>query len=129
MQVNATELEARCLALLHDVAATGEPLTITKRGKALARLVPATDEAPAGPPMDRIRLGLPLRDWLEYALSPPAVRLCPIPPAVAAESAALSDALSGDPADRRIVSTARLHGATLRTSDRRIIRSGGGAVA
>jgi prevent-host-death family protein len=37
--VNATEFKARCLELMDRVAATGNPLVITKRGRAVARLV------------------------------------------------------------------------------------------
>ncbi len=39
--VTATEAKARILALLDEVAA-GEELAITKRGRTVARLVPAT---------------------------------------------------------------------------------------
>lgn len=39
-----TEFKAQCLALLEDVSRTGEPLTITKRGKPLARVVPSAGE-------------------------------------------------------------------------------------
>ncbi|HEY1697520.1 MAG TPA: type II toxin-antitoxin system Phd/YefM family antitoxin [Polyangiaceae bacterium] len=37
--VAVTEFKAHCLSLLEDVARTGEPLIITKRGKPLARVV------------------------------------------------------------------------------------------
>lgn len=37
--VAVTEFKAHCLALLEDVARTGEPLVVTKRGKPLARVV------------------------------------------------------------------------------------------
>ena len=37
--VNATEFKARCLELMDRVASTGNPLVITKRGRAIARLV------------------------------------------------------------------------------------------
>jgi prevent-host-death family protein len=37
--IPVTEFKARCLALLDDVARTGRPLVITKRGKPLARVV------------------------------------------------------------------------------------------
>lgn len=36
----ATELKARCLAILDEVARTGEPVTVTKRGKPVARVTP-----------------------------------------------------------------------------------------
>lgn len=39
--INASEFKAKCLALLDRVAETGEILTILKRGRAVARLVPA----------------------------------------------------------------------------------------
>jgi prevent-host-death family protein len=36
----AGEFKAHCLALLDEVAATGQALTVTKRGRPVARLVP-----------------------------------------------------------------------------------------
>lgn len=39
--VGATEFKARCLELMDRVATTGNPVVITKRGKPVARLVPA----------------------------------------------------------------------------------------
>lgn len=74
--------------------------------------------------LGRIRLGLPLRDWLEAATAPPLVRRMGITPAVAAEVAALPSTFHRDPADRIIVSTARLLGATLLTRDRLIQKCG-----
>jgi prevent-host-death family protein len=44
--IPAGEFKARCLALLDEVAQTGMPLLVTKRGKAVARLVPV--EEPPG---------------------------------------------------------------------------------
>jgi prevent-host-death family protein len=38
--VGAIEFKARCLELMDHVAATGNPVVITKRGKPLVRLVP-----------------------------------------------------------------------------------------
>ena len=37
--IAVTAFKARCLSLLEDVARTGEPLIVTKRGKPLARIV------------------------------------------------------------------------------------------
>lgn len=74
--------------------------------------------------LKRIRLRLPVRDWLEAAVAPPLVRRVPISPAVAAEVAALPDSFHRDPADRIIVASARTTGATLLTQDRRIIGAG-----
>jgi PIN domain nuclease of toxin-antitoxin system len=74
--------------------------------------------------LGRIRLALPLREWLERATAPPLVQRCGISPAIAAELASLPATLHRDPADRIIISTARVFGATLLTSDSRIISSG-----
>jgi len=38
--VNASEFKAKCLAILDEVAATGEHVTILKHGQPVARLVP-----------------------------------------------------------------------------------------
>src|SRR5207249_12254558 len=37
----AGEFKARCLAIMEDVSKTREPVVITKRGKPVAKLVPA----------------------------------------------------------------------------------------
>lgn len=71
--INATEFKARCLALLDEVAETGEVLTIRKHGRAVAQVqpwVPRWD----GPPQTRlagtvkffgdvVRPALPHRAW------------------------------------------------------------------
>ena len=43
-EIPAGEFKAKCLKLMDDVAATGEELVITKRGKPVARLIPAKEE-------------------------------------------------------------------------------------
>ncbi len=48
MNINAAEFKAKCLKLLDEVAATREPLIITKRGKPVARVVPVEEEKPRG---------------------------------------------------------------------------------
>jgi prevent-host-death family protein len=42
--ISATQFKARCLALLDEVADTGESIVVTKYGKPVARV------EPAGPP-------------------------------------------------------------------------------
>jgi prevent-host-death family protein len=42
--IPAAEFKAKCLALIDRVRERGEAITITKRGKVVARLVPAGDE-------------------------------------------------------------------------------------
>jgi PIN domain nuclease of toxin-antitoxin system len=71
--------------------------------------------------LGRIHLTIPLREWLEKAVAPPLVRRQGISPAIAAEVAALPDSFHRDPADRILVATARVLGATLLTRDRRIV--------
>ena len=43
--INASQFKARCLALLDEVAATGETITVLKRGKPVAQLVPPAPAA------------------------------------------------------------------------------------
>lgn len=74
--------------------------------------------------LGRIELRLPLREWLEKAAAPPLVRRIGISPAIASEVAALPDSFHRDPADRILVATARVIGATLATCDRRILGAG-----
>jgi prevent-host-death family protein len=44
--VSVSQFKARCLALLAEVERTGRPLTVTKRGKPLARVLPPTTRKP-----------------------------------------------------------------------------------
>jgi prevent-host-death family protein len=48
MKIAAAEFKARCLALIDRVHTDGQGITITKRGRVVARLVPAgeCDERP-----------------------------------------------------------------------------------
>ena len=39
--IKASEFKAKCLQIMDEVASTGEPVLITKNGKAVAQLVPA----------------------------------------------------------------------------------------
>ena len=45
-KIAAAKFKATCLSLMDRVAETGEPLEVTKRGKALVRLVPAGAQTP-----------------------------------------------------------------------------------
>ena len=44
MKIAAAEFKAKCLALIDRVRERGEPITITKRGRVVARLIAADDE-------------------------------------------------------------------------------------
>jgi prevent-host-death family protein len=45
-EVQASQFKAQCLGLLDEVAATGQPIVVTKRGKPVAQVVPV-DEPPS----------------------------------------------------------------------------------
>jgi prevent-host-death family protein len=40
-EINASEFKAKCLAILDEVARTGQPVTILKRGRPIAQLIPS----------------------------------------------------------------------------------------
>ncbi len=68
--MNASEFKAKCLAILDEVSQTGEPLTILKRGKPVARLVPPGPQAP-GYPQHQLRGMMEiLGDIVETAVDP-----------------------------------------------------------
>ena len=73
--------------------------------------------------LGRITLHLPLRDWLEAATAPPLLQRLGISPAVAAAVATLPASFHRDPADRIIVASAQVLGATLLTRDQRILEA------
>jgi len=43
-EINASEFKAKCLAIIDEVAQTGQTVTILKRGKPVARLVPSVPQ-------------------------------------------------------------------------------------
>ncbi len=53
MKMNATEFKAKCLAVIDRVHARRESVTITKRGRVVARLVP--DDTTTEKPWLRLR--------------------------------------------------------------------------
>ncbi|HEX2685418.1 MAG TPA: type II toxin-antitoxin system VapC family toxin [Kofleriaceae bacterium] len=71
----------------------------------------------------RVRLALPIDEWLARATAAPRVEVYPVTPGVASEVVALGSTRGWDPADRIIVATARVLGVPLVTSDARIIDS------
>jgi len=112
---------------------TGEPRLSAAQRRRLAKITPQSPalvsdislwEVAKLLSLGRIEMDVPLREWLEGASAEPLVRRCGISPAVAAEVAALPDSFHRDPADRILVATARILGATMLTQDERIIRSG-----
>ncbi len=73
--------------------------------------------------LGRIRLTLPLRQWLDQATASPIVERVSISPAITAETTLLPHHFHRDPADRILVATARILGATLLTTDERIVKA------
>lgn len=72
----------------------------------------------------RITLSQPLHQWIELALRAPGLRLIPLSPDVAVESCKLPEGCPADPADRMIVATARIEGASLVTRDEKLLQYG-----
>jgi prevent-host-death family protein len=48
--IKASEFKAKCLALMDEVAQTGERIVVTKNGKPVADLVPHQEAAPRKSP-------------------------------------------------------------------------------
>lgn len=71
--IRASEFKAKCLAILAEVERTGEPVTILKRGRPVARLLPPVPEEGRYPQHalfgtvkivgDIIEPVLPAEDW------------------------------------------------------------------
>ncbi len=72
----------------------------------------------------RIELDRGSAQWMDDTMQELRLELLPLTPAIAARAFQLGDAFHGDPADRLIVATALVHGATLATKDRLIGKSG-----
>ncbi len=70
---------------------------------------------------ERIGFFIDADRWLEQVESLPSIRFIPVDNRIAAESVNLPDFSHKDPADRIIIATARQYGATLITSDKKIL--------
>jgi len=72
----------------------------------------------------RGRVGIPrnIRAWVTEALNQPGVSIAPLTPEIVIESVNLPGDLHGDPADRLLVASSRVLGATLLTKDDRILQ-------
>jgi PIN domain nuclease of toxin-antitoxin system len=68
----------------------------------------------------RLRLDRSATDWLEHAAALDRLEVVAIRPGIAVRSTQLGHAFQGDPADRLIVATALVEGASLVTKDDRI---------
>jgi PIN domain nuclease of toxin-antitoxin system len=70
--------------------------------------------------LGRLQFSMALKPWLEHATAAPLVERIGISAEIAAEVTALPKGFQRDPADRLLVATARVLGATLVTADVRI---------
>lgn len=71
--------------------------------------------------LGRLRLSCPAEQWIRDGLSVAGVRLAELTPTVAIDAGAIPRDALADPIDRLLVATARQLGATLLTSDDRIL--------
>jgi len=71
-QMRASAFKARCLKVMNDIQATGEPVIVTKRGKPVVKVVPVESEmgdifgfmAEKGTSIGDIESPVvPLKDW------------------------------------------------------------------
>jgi PIN domain nuclease of toxin-antitoxin system len=69
----------------------------------------------------RLSLSRPIEEWVRDALRAPGVRLEPMSPEIAIESARLPGSPHGDPADRILMASARVLGGRLATCDSKLI--------
>ncbi len=86
------------------------------------RISPATVfEVTALHTSGRLRLALPLEQWIRQGLEVPGVRIAELSPAIAIDAGSIPRSALADPLDRLLVATARQLDATLLTSDTRIL--------
>lgn len=69
----------------------------------------------------RLELTLPVKQWIDEALSSPGVQLLGLLPDIAVDSTQLPGQFHRDPADQIIVATARFYDALLLTLDTKIL--------
>ncbi len=72
----------------------------------------------------KLELYSPVDIWIRNALRTPGLSIAPLTLEIAIESCNLPSPFHGDPADRIIVATARIMGASLLTRDSKIVAYG-----
>ena len=70
---------------------------------------------------DRIRLSMPVDEWIHQASATPGMQMLGLIPDIALESTRLPDAPHGDPVDRMLIASARVHNLALVTTDEKIL--------
>jgi PIN domain nuclease of toxin-antitoxin system len=81
-------------------------------------------EVGAGAKRGRIELNMATQAWFDLALVDPGLRLLALTPEIASETAVLPDDFHGDPGDRLVAATARVHNLVLCTHDEKLLRFG-----
>jgi prevent-host-death family protein len=66
--ISASEFKAKCLAILDEVKRTGEPVTILKRGKPVAQLLPPVPSREVYPQYTLAGMGEIVGDIIEPPL-------------------------------------------------------------
>ncbi len=66
-------------------------------------------------------MSMPLRDWVDAAVTALAAKTVEVSHPIAIEAYALPGSFHEDPADRLLVAAARCHSLTLLTADERIL--------
>ena len=69
----------------------------------------------------RLKLLLPVSDWMKQALAYPGIRFLSLSPGIAVESTRLPGTFHRDPADQIIVATARIYNCLLLTADAKML--------
>ena len=70
---------------------------------------------------ERIRLSMPVEEWVRQAAATPGMRMLALTPEIALESSRLPDSPHGDPVDRMLMASARMHNLTLISQDRKML--------
>lgn len=73
---------------------------------------------------NRVNLSKPIHQWVKDSFNQPGVNLSVMSPEIAIESSFLPGEFHGDPADRIIVTTARINNLVLLTRDQKILNYG-----
>ena len=72
----------------------------------------------------RIHLNSNIHSWLEESFADEGIQLLPLTPEIAIASTRLPGTIHGDPADRILLATARIHNLTLLTRDKHLLAYG-----
>lgn len=70
---------------------------------------------------DRIRLSMAADEWIREAAATPGLRMLGLSPEIALEATRLPDTPHGDPVDRMLIASARMHNLSLLTQDEKIL--------